>query len=139
MRLVRSGGAGTLATVADMGSLWILVKGFGIDPVPARVPALIVGSIVMFLGNKYFVFNQRSAQTLAREAIHFTIVQVVGIAVTYVVFKALLGLSPSFEPHYILVGLVANNFVWLAYFFPLWHFVFRSTEPKPAPKPTVVA
>jgi putative flippase GtrA len=143
MRLVRSGGAGSLATVADMGSFWILVRFFAIDPVPARLPALLLGSVVMFLGNKYFVFQRHSAQTLARETILFTVVQAVGIALTNWVFRVLLGLSPTFEQHYILVGLVANNLTWLGYFFPLWHYVFKAQESKAEPKreepPSVVA
>jgi putative flippase GtrA len=132
MRLVRSGGAGILATVADVGTLTLLVSVFGMTPVIAGIPSLIFGSIVMFLGQKYFVFAQRSVTTLGREAVLYTIVQAIGILVTAWVFKLLLGLSPLFAGHYVLVRLVANNLVWLGYFFPLWHFVFKSPAAKPA-------
>jgi putative flippase GtrA len=132
MRLVRSGAAGILATVADVGTLTLLVSIFGIAPVIAGIPSLIFGSIVMFLGQKYFVFAQRSVTTLGREAVLYAVVQAIGILVTAWVFKLLLGLSPLFAGHYVLVRLVANNLVWLGYFFPLWHFVFKPPAAKPA-------
>jgi putative flippase GtrA len=139
MRLVRSGGAGSLATVADMGSLWVMVSCFGVGAIPARVPALVFGSIVMFLGNKYFVFQHRSAHNLARETILFAVVQAIGIALTNWLFRTLLGLHASFAQHYVLVGLVANNLTWLGYFFPMWHFVFKVQETKLTVEPSVVA
>jgi putative flippase GtrA len=131
MRLVRSGGAGILATVADVGTLTLLVSVFGVEPVRASVPSLVFGSIVMFLGHKYFVFEQRSVSTLGRETVLFTVVQVVGIVISTWVYKVLLGLAPIFQSHYVLVRLAANNLVWLGYFFPLWHYVFKSTPPGP--------
>ena len=125
LRLVRSGAAGILATVTDIGTLTILVSFAGVSPVVAGVPSLVLGSIVMFLGHKYFVFGARTTKTLWREVVLFTVVQAIGIAISTWVFKLLLGLSPSFEHYYVLVRLVANNLVWLFYFFPLWHFVFK--------------
>jgi putative flippase GtrA len=130
-RLVRSGGAGIFATAADIGTLTLLVKWFGVPKVVASTPAFILGSLVMFLGHKYFVFEQRSAKTLGRETLLFVVVQAVGIIPTTLVFQILLGLSPLFERHFVLVRLVANNLVWLGYFFPLWHFVFKAPAKEP--------
>src|SRR5271163_3688438 len=109
MRLVRSGDAGILATVADVGTLTLLVSMFGVGPVRASVPSLVFGSIVMFLGHKYFVFEQRSVSTLGRETVLVTDVQVVGIVISTWVYKVLLGLAPIFQSHYVLVRLAANN------------------------------
>ena len=134
LRLLRSGGAGVLATVAQFGTLWLLVAFGGMDPVRANVPSLVFGSVVMFLGQKYFVFEARAASRLWLETLLYAIVQVVGIALTSWLFKVFLAFSPRLEPHYVLVGLVVNNVVWLFYFFPLWHFVFKSP-----PKVAVVA
>lgn len=139
MRLVCSGAAGVLATVADLGSLWVLVSLAGIAPVPARVSALVLGSIVMFLGQKYFVFDARQASTLGRETVLYAIIQVVGIALTTWLFKVSLGLSPRLEPHYVLVGMAVNNLLWLFYFFPLWHFVFKTPSAVPQAQPVRVS
>ena len=125
---MRSGGAGVLATAAQFGTLWLLVAFGGMGPVRANVPALVFGSVVMFLGQKYFVFEARATKGLWLETILYAIVQVVGIALTSWLFKVFLALSPRLEPHYVLVGLVVNNLVWLFYFFPLWHFVFKSPQ-----------
>jgi putative flippase GtrA len=136
LRLIRSGAAGILATITDVGVLMALVSFAGMPKVTAGIPSLILGSIVMFLGHKYFVFDARRVDTLGRETVLFVVVQVIGIALSTWVFKVLLGLSPRFEPYYVLVRLVANNLVWLFYFFPLWHFVFRSpATPEPAKLP----
>jgi putative flippase GtrA len=139
-RLFRSGAAGTAATVADMGSLWLLVSRFGMDASTARAPALVFGSVVMFLGNKYFVFHEPSSKTLLRETLLFALVQAIGIKLTVVAYAASLALSPLFQQHYVLVGLVVNNLIWLGYFFPAWHLVFRKPpkrEVAPQAEPVV--
>ena len=132
LRLVRSGAAGVLATATDLGVLWALVTFAGMSPVRAGVPALILGSIVMFLGQKYFVFEARAASTLGRETVLYAVVQVVGILLTSWLYKVFLGFSPRLEPYYVLVRMVVNNLVWVFYFFPLWHFVFKPPAPVPA-------
>jgi putative flippase GtrA len=131
LRLVRSGAAGILATVTDLGVLSGLVALFAVSPVVASVPSLILGSIVMFLGHKYFVFEARTTGTLARETVLYAIVQVVGIALSTWLFKVALGLSPLFAHYYVPVRLVVNNLVWMFYFFPLWHFVFKEAPKAP--------
>ncbi len=136
MRLVRSGGAGIIATLADVGSLYVMVSWLGIDAVPARPPAFVIGSIVMFLGNRYFVYGDGQARALGREIVLFSIVQGIGMVVTTLVYRSLLGISPLGREHYVLVNHAANFVVWLGYFFPAWHFVFREA---PRPKPAVEA
>ncbi len=131
LRLLRSGAAGILATATDIGVLTALVSLGGTSPVLASTPALVLGSIVMVLGHTYFVFEARAARTLARETVLYVIVQIVGIALSTWLFKVALGLSPRLAPYYVLVRLGVNNLVWLFYFFPLWHFVFK-TAPKRA-------
>jgi putative flippase GtrA len=131
LRLVRSGAAGILATATDLGVLSGLVTFFGVSAVVAGIPSLILGSIVMFLGHKYFVFEARAASTLGRETVLYAIVQVVGIALSTYLFKVALALSPLFAHYYVAVRLVVNNLVWLFYFFPLWHFVFKVPPKAP--------
>jgi putative flippase GtrA len=138
LRLVRSGAAGILATATDTGVLAALVSLGGLTPSVAGVPSLVLGSIVMFLGQKYFVFEARAAHTLWRETMLYALVQVVGIVLSSWLYTAVLGLSPRLVPYYLLVRLAVNNVFWLLYFFPLWHFVFKAPvkvvePPKVAP------
>jgi hypothetical protein len=63
-------------------------------------------------------------------------VQIGGIALSAWLFQVMLGVSPRLQPFYVVVRLVANNIVWLFYYFPLWHFVFKS-PPKPSASPEI--
>jgi len=129
-RLVRSGAAGILATATDLGTLSLLVSFFGVSKLVSNV-ALTLGSIVMFLCNKYFVFEARAASTLWRESALYAAIQIVGIVLSTYLFTGAVALSPLFAHHYVLVRMVVNNLVWLFYFFPLWHFVFKVPPKAP--------
>ena len=124
VRLLRSGGAGALAAVTDLATLTVLVQVFGLSPRGASVPALVLGAIVMFFGQKYLAF-QSSGKPSLREALLFTLVQFGGFALTALPFDLLLRLVPLSAVHYVVSRMLVTNAVWLAYSFPLWHFVFR--------------
>jgi len=121
---VRSGGAGALAAGTDLGTLTLLVQVFGVPPRAASVPALALGAIVMFFGQKYLAF-QSSGKPSLREMLLFALVQLGGFALTAFLFDLLLRLVPLAAEHYVVSRLIVTNLVWLAYSFPLWHFVFR--------------
>jgi putative flippase GtrA len=93
----------------------------------ASIPALTLGAIVMFFGQKYLAFRS-SGKPKARELLLFALVQLGGFALTAFLFDlALRGVGFARE-HYVLTRLVVTNLVWLGYSFPLWHFVFP--QPK---------
>lgn len=123
-RLVRSGGAGALAAGTDLATLTLLVQLAGVSPRAASVPALVLGAIVMFFGQKYLAF-QSSGKPSLRELLLFALVQLGGFALTAFLFDLLLRLVPLSAVHYLVSRLLVTNVVWLAYSFPLWHFVFR--------------
>lgn len=125
VRLVRSGIAGLAATAADLACLTLLTELGGLSPRVASVPALTVGGLVMFFGQKYFAFQSRE-KTEARELFWFAVVQVGGLVLTGVLYDTTLRLLPDLVEHYVLVRLVTTNLVWLGYSFPLWHLVFRA-------------
>src|SRR5882724_5911297 len=79
-RLVRSAGAGAVATLVDLGSLGALVALVGVSPRGASVPALVMGAIAMFFGQKHFAFRARQGDA-RREAVYFALVQIGGLAV----------------------------------------------------------
>lgn len=125
LRLVRSGGAGAVATVADLLALTIMKEGFGIPPEVASVPALTLGTVLMFFLQKHFVFQSKSG-SVARELVLFGAVQAGGYVITLVGYDATLRFVPWLAVHYVVARLVVTNLVWLAYSFPLWHWVFRA-------------
>ena len=126
-RLLRSGGAGALAAGTDLLTLTLLVQMLGVAPRLASIPALTLGAIVMFFGQKYLAF-QTSGKPSARELGLFSLVQLGGLALTALLFDRALHASPVLARHYVATRLVVTNLVWLGYSFPLWHFVFK----KPA-------
>jgi putative flippase GtrA len=124
-RLIHSAGAGAVATLVDLGSLTAMVSLFGLSPRVANVPALLAGSLVMFFGLKRFAFRGRGGH-VGREVALFTIVQLVGVALSAILFDALVHYSPLAERWYVGARLAANNVVWLGFSFPAWHWVFRA-------------
>ena len=124
IRLARSGGAGALAAGADLVTLTALCELFGVEPRIASIPALTVGTIVMYFAQKYLAF-QSTARPSGRELLLFTLVQAGGYGLTLVAYDLALRLVPWLGVHYVLARLVVTNLVWLGYSFPLWHWVFR--------------
>jgi putative flippase GtrA len=127
--LIRSAGAGALATGVDLATLTALVSLVGLSPRAASVPALVLGGIVMFFGQKRFAFRSASGRT-GREAVLFTLVQIGGLVLTALLYDIAMRVAPGAAHDYVLVRLVTTNVVWLAYSFPLWHLVFK-TRPLP--------
>lgn len=131
MRLVRSGGAGALAAGTDLVTLTLLVRAAGVSPRVASIPALVLGAVVMFFGQKYLAFRA-SGKPSARELVTFALVQLGGLALTAWLFDRLLSAVPLATSHFLVSRLVVTNLVWLAYSFPLWHLVFRRPSAEPA-------
>jgi putative flippase GtrA len=127
VRLVRSGGAGALAAGTDLATLTLLVQMVGVAPRVASIPALTLGAVVMFFGQKYLAF-QSGGKPSARELFLFALVQAGGLALTAGLFDLALCLVPFLVTHYVVARLVVTNLVWLAYSFPLWHWVFKKPE-----------
>ncbi len=126
-RLLRSAGAGVVATLVDLGLLSALVQLFGMSPRAASVPALLVGNVLAFYGQKYLAFRSPSAQT-GREALSFAAVEGGGFLLNASLFELAMRALPVAFAHYVIVRLLITNGVWLFYSFPLCHLVFR---PKP--------
>ena len=123
-RLVRSGLGGLVATLADLGTLTLLVQGFGVSPRAASVPALLVGNLVMFFAQKKVAFRA-SGGSVGHELGRFALVQAGGFALTALLYDLALALVPGASQAYVVTRLVVTNLVWLAYSYPLWHWVFK--------------
>lgn len=132
VRFVRSAGAGTMASLVDLGTLCALVSLGGASPRVASVPALLLGNIVMFFAQKHLAFRSRGSAR--NEASRFILVQLGGIALNAALFELVMRAVPSATPYYAAVRILTTNAVWLAYSYPLWHLVFKVTaEPRHSP------
>ena len=123
LQLARAGLAGLAATGADLVTLAVLVSVLHLDPRVANVPALLVGGVVNFVGNRYFAF--RAARGHAGvQAAGYTAVELVALALNGLLYDVVLRLVPGARPAYALVRLATSHAVFLGWSYPLWRRVF---------------
>jgi putative flippase GtrA len=124
LQLLRAGIAGIAATASDLVTLALLVSVLHVDPRVANVPALVVGGVVNFLGNRHFAFRARAGH-VGKQAVGYTAVELVALALNGLLYDTVLRLVPAARPLYWLVRLATSNAVFLGWSYPLWGRVFR--------------
>jgi putative flippase GtrA len=126
LELLRAGAAGVMATAVDLATLAILVSFFHVDARAASIPALVAGGVANFVGNRHFAFRAASPsmKDLARQALGYTLVEVVALVLNGVLYDTALRLFPSATHLYWAVRLVTSHVVFLLWSYPLWRRVF---------------
>lgn len=126
--LRRSAVVGLLATLADMALIALMVHGLAISPAIANVPALTVGLLIQFWGNKRYAFQDESPVS-TRQTTAFLAVEVVAFALNAAFFHVL---AVGFEVTPLLSRAIASAFVYFAFSYRLWQIIFRQpTAPSP--------
>jgi putative flippase GtrA len=128
--LRRSAIVGIAATLVDLAMLALLVHGMGVAPAWANVPALGLGLVIQFVGNKLWAFQDRATDPalLARQGSAFLAVEVIAFTLNAALFhllSPLIGLPP------LLARVVASAAVYFGFSYRLWGRIFR---PQPAPQ-----
>ncbi|MEO8877846.1 MAG: GtrA family protein [Polyangiaceae bacterium] len=131
LEIVRSLLAGGAATLADLAVLTSLVSLLHWSPRDANLPALIIGGVVNFFGNRSFAFRAASG-SLQKHVVGYVLVEVVALALNGILYDVFLRAVPGAAHLYWLVRLATSNVVFLCWSYPLWRRVFR-VEPQPAP------
>lgn len=116
----RSVAVGVVATLADLGALWALIGGLGVSPAVANVPALVLGLLVQFTGNKWFAFQDRS-RALVRQGGLFLLVEAGAFALNAGAFHLLTGAGVPWLP----ARALGASGVYLGFSLPLWGRIFR--------------
>jgi len=127
-QLLRAGIAGLAATGSDLATLAFFVSVLHVDPRLASLPALLVGGVVNFLGNRHFAFQARDGH-LGKQAVGYTAVEVVALALNGLLYDTVLRTVPGAAHAYWLVRLATSHLVFLAWSYPLWRLVFRVRRP----------
>jgi putative flippase GtrA len=127
-QLLRAGVAGLAATGSDVATLAILVSVLHVDARVANVPALVVGGIVNFVGNRHFAFRAQDGD-VGKQAAGYTAVELVALALNGLLYDAVLRCVPGAGHFYWAVRLVTSHLVFLAWSYPLWRKVFRVAPP----------
>lgn len=122
-QLLRAGVAGAAATAADLATLAVLVSALHVDARAASLPALVVGGVVNFVGNRHFAFRARSGR-LARQAAGYAAVEIVALALNGLLYDAALRALPGAANVYWLVRLATSHAVFVGWSYPLWRKVF---------------
>lgn len=121
MKLGRSALVGVAATFADLVALEALVRTADLSPAAANLPALGLGLVVQFFGNKYFAFQDRS-RAVARQGAQFALVEAGAVALNAGIFHVLV---TSTSLPYLVARLLATTVVYFAFSYPLWNLIFR--------------
>ncbi|HTQ47199.1 MAG TPA: GtrA family protein [Polyangiaceae bacterium] len=131
MQLLRAGIAGIAATASDVATLALLVSVLHVDPRVANVPALVVGGVVNFVGNRHFAFRAQAGH-VGKQAAGYTAVELVALALNGLLYDIVLRLVPGARPLYWLVRLATSHAVFLGWSYPLWGRVFRVQQLRDA-------
>jgi putative flippase GtrA len=122
--VLRSGLAGLAATGADLGTLSLLVAVAHWQARAANVPALLVGGVVNFIGNRIYAFHARGGNAAA-QVVGYTAVEGVALGLNGLLYDAVLRWVPETAAYFWLVRLVTTNVVFVLWSYPLWQRVFR--------------
>lgn len=120
----KSAVVGLAATLTDLGMLALLVHGLGVSPALANVPALFVGVMVQFVGNKLWAFEDRSTEpaALMRQGSLFLAVEVIAFALNALLFHltaVVLGVPA------LAARVVVSAAVYFGFSYRLWAIIFR--------------
>jgi putative flippase GtrA len=121
--LLRAGVAGLAATGSDLATLALLVSVLHVDPRLASVPALVVGGVVNFVGNRYFAFRAGEGH-VGKQAAGYTAVEIVALALNGLLYDTVLRVVPGAREAYWLVRIATSHLVFLGWSYPLWRRVF---------------
>lgn len=127
LRATLSGG---LATLADLGVLSVLVSLLHVPARAASVPALLVGGIVNFIGNRTFAFREKGkvSGSLPRQVVLYGVVEIVALLLSALLFDAALRHVHIAQNIYPLVRLATGSIVFFLWSYPLWKRIFRNKE-----------
>ena len=120
--------AGLAATGSDLATLALLVSVLHVDPRLASLPALVVGGVVNFVGNRHFAFRAQNGH-VGKQAVGYTAVELVALALNGLLYDWALRTMAAAPHFYWAVRLVTSHAVFLLWSYPLWRKVFRVAAP----------
>jgi putative flippase GtrA len=120
LQLARALIVGAGATLVDFAVLTVCIRIFAIEPVFARIPALIAGASFQFFGHRQFTFRATSG-ALSRQAKLFTGVELVGLCVNLWIYAFLVARIHVLPPE--TLGFVSSFVVFVGFAYPMHRLV----------------
>jgi putative flippase GtrA len=119
-RFVRALVVGSGATLIDFSIFTTCVRAIDIAPTQARLPALIAGACVQFVGNRGYTFRAQAGR-LSRQLTLFVVAEAVTLALNWSIFQVLIRRLHGVPPE--LVSFLGTGLVFLAFAYPVRRFV----------------
>jgi putative flippase GtrA len=107
---------GSGATVVDFSIFTTCVRAIDIAPAHARLPALVAGACVQFVGNRSFTFRAQAGK-LSRQVQLFLVAEAVTLALNWGTFQLLLSRIEGAPPE--LVSFLGTGLVFLLFAYPV--------------------
>lgn len=131
---IRFAMVGTAGYVVDTAVLALATRSLGLDPYGGRALSIAAAMFVTWLGNRYFTFAARRARgsfgAIAQEALTFAGANIVGAAINYSSFAALVRFAaPPFNNQY--VAQIIGTLIGLVFNFTLSRILVFRTPPSP--------
>lgn len=117
--LLKSSAVGLAATACDLLTTTLLVRLVGWSKQMANIPGLVPGAVVMFVGNKYFAFEDKSKKVL-RQGLLFFVIEAIALGLNALFFHLLV---TWFDWHELIARLVGTNVTYLGFSFPTWSWL----------------
>lgn len=111
---------GSGATLVDFSIFTTCVRAIEIAPAHARLPALIAGACVQFVGNRGFTFRAQAGK-LSRQLKLFFAAELITLGLNWSTFQLLLRYVKGLPPE--LVSFLGTGLVFLLFAYPVRRLV----------------
>jgi putative flippase GtrA len=116
LRFIRALIVGSGATVVEFSIFTSCVRLMGVAPTSARLPALVAGACVQFVGNRHFTFRARAGR-LARQLKLFVAAEAFTLGLNWCAFQLLIRKLTMLPPE--LVSFIGTGTVFLIFGYPM--------------------
>lgn len=127
-KLIRFGAVSAFNVAFGQVLLFTAQVAMGLSPVPANVFSVSLGAIPAYVLSRYWVWNKRGKNRIVREIIPFWTLALLGFTLST---AAVWFVDTRWDPSPVLINLTnlaAFGVVWLAKFFVLDRFLFKTEE-----------
>lgn len=111
---------GSGATLIDFSIFTTCVRALGVAPAQARLPALVAGACVQFVGSRGFTFRAQAGR-LSRQLKLFVVAEAVTLGLNWGVFQLLVRSIHGVPPE--LVSFLGTGLVFVLFAYPLRRLV----------------
>lgn len=117
---------GSGATLVDFSIFTACVRAINIAPTQARLPALVAGACVQFVGNRGFTFRARAGR-LSRQLKLFVAAEAVTLGLNWSIFQLLIRRITALPPE--IVSFLGTGLVFVIFAYPVRRLIIFRVPP----------